>query len=65
VDAWALTQTGNGHTYSASAPHKRIDAIFVDRKVEVVSCRAVDDVPGVNIASDHLPVLAVLRAAAL
>jgi endonuclease/exonuclease/phosphatase family metal-dependent hydrolase len=64
VDAWALTETGSGLTYSASAPRKRIDAVFVDHQVEVVSCRAVDDVPGVRVASDHLPVLAVLRAAA-
>src|SRR5438270_4190740 len=64
VDAWEVTKTGSGLTYSASSPRKRIDAIFVDRKVEVLSCHAVDDVPGVNIASDHLPVLAVLRAPA-
>jgi endonuclease/exonuclease/phosphatase family metal-dependent hydrolase len=61
VDAWAVAETGDGHTYSASAPHKRIDGVFVDPAVEVVECRAVDDVPGVDIASDHLPVLAVLR----
>ena len=62
VDAWDLTKTGNGLTYSAASPRKRIDAVFVDRNVEVVECRAVDDVPGVERASDHLPVLAVLRS---
>src|SRR5947209_7855817 len=62
VDAWALTSTGSGFTYSASSPRKRIDGVFVGRDVEVVSCRVVDDVPGVKIASDHLPVLAVLRS---
>jgi endonuclease/exonuclease/phosphatase family metal-dependent hydrolase len=62
VDAWAVSSTGSGLTYSASSPRKRIDAVFVDSGVEVVSCRVVDDVPGVQVASDHLPVLAVLRA---
>jgi len=62
VDAWETTRTGNGLTYSASSPRKRIDAIFVDKGVEVLECRVVDDVPGVTVASDHLPVLAVLRA---
>ena len=62
VDAWSVTRTGSGLTYSASSPRKRIDAVFVDRDVEVVECRAVDDVPGVDIASDHLPVLTVLRS---
>ena len=62
VDAWEVTKTGSGLTYSASSPRKRIDAIFVDHDVEVVECRVVDDVPGVRAASDHLPLLAVLRA---
>jgi endonuclease/exonuclease/phosphatase family metal-dependent hydrolase len=61
VDAWAVARVGAGHTYSAASPHKRIDGIFVDRAVDVVECRAVDDVPGVATGSDHLPVLAVLR----
>jgi len=62
VDAWALEANGTGFTYSASSPRKRIDGVFVDSTVEVVSCRVVDDVPGVQVASDHLPVLAVLRS---
>src|SRR3954454_7138754 len=62
VDAWEVTKTGNGLTYSASSPRKRIDAVFVDKGVEVLECRVVDDVPGVTVASDPLPVLAVLRA---
>jgi len=62
VDAWAVTQTGSGFTFNASSPHKRIDGVFVDSSVEVLECRAVDDVPGVRVASDHLPLLAVLRA---
>lgn len=60
VDAWSVTGTGDGHTYSATSPHKRIDGIFVDRAIEVVECSVVD-APGVAVASDHLPLLAVLR----
>ena len=62
VDAWSVTGTGDGHTFNATSPHKRIDGIFVGSDVEVVECRAVDDLPGVKVASDHLPVLAVLRS---
>lgn len=61
TDAWAATATGHGNTYSATSPHKRIDGIFVSNDVEVVECRAVDDPPAVARASDHLPVLAVVR----
>jgi endonuclease/exonuclease/phosphatase family metal-dependent hydrolase len=62
TDAWATAGRGEGHTYSARSPHKRNDGIFVGSGVQVVECRAVDDVPGVQVASDHLPVLAVLRS---
>ena len=61
VDAWASAGSGDGHTYSARTPHKRIDGIFVSPDVEVLSCRSVDDVAGLTDASDHLPVLAELR----
>ena len=60
-DAYAVAPGGPGDTYHARRPTKRIDGVFADRQVEVVECRAVDDVPGVDVASDHLPVLAVLR----
>lgn len=60
-DAWAVEGTGAGDTYSARSPHKRIDGIFIGPAFEVIECRAVSDVPGVENASDHLPVLAVLR----
>lgn len=59
--ATALRDAGGGNTYSARSPHKRIDGIFVGSGFDVVECRAVDDVAGVQRASDHLPVLAVLR----
>lgn len=59
-DAYAVAPTGDGNTYSARHPHKRIDGIFVDPGVEVVSC-GVPVVAGTELASDHRPVLAVLR----
>ena len=59
VDA-AVAADGVADTFSAANPHKRIDGIFVDPAVTVLSCRVVDDVPGVRAASDHLPVLADL-----
>lgn len=59
-DAYAVAPSGEGDTYSAARPHKRIDAVFADPRIEVVSC-GVPDVPGTAVASDHRPVLAVLR----
>jgi endonuclease/exonuclease/phosphatase family metal-dependent hydrolase len=59
-DAFAVAGEGAGHTYSARNPHKRIDGIFADRRLEVVWCR-VPDVPGREQATDHLPVLAEIR----
>ncbi|MDQ1706487.1 MAG: hypothetical protein QOF18_2853 [Frankiaceae bacterium] len=60
-DAYAVGPGGPGDTYHARRPSKRIDAVFVDGGVEVIECHAVGDVDGVEVASDHLPVLAVLR----
>jgi endonuclease/exonuclease/phosphatase family metal-dependent hydrolase len=60
-DAFVVAPSGSANTYSATTPRKRIDGVFVDRRIEVVECRAVDDVPRLQVASDHLPVLAVLR----
>jgi endonuclease/exonuclease/phosphatase family metal-dependent hydrolase len=47
-------------TYSCANPRRRIDAIFVDPRVEVTSYRVVDT-PLARRASDHFPVLADLR----
>lgn len=60
-DAYVVAPNGPAETYSSTRPHKRIDGVFADKRLEVVECRAVHDVPGLDIASDHLPVLAVLR----
>lgn len=59
-DAYAAAPTGGESTYSAADPARRIDGVFVERGIEIVSC-GVPDVPGIERASDHRPVLAVLR----
>ena len=41
-------------------PHKRIDGVFVGPAVEVLACE-VPQAPKMELASDHRPVLAVLR----
>lgn len=59
-DCFAVAGDGDGSTSPAIEPRRRIDAIFADPAITVVSCEAVAS-PGVERASDHRPVLAVLR----
>ncbi len=56
--AW-LQDGGGGDTYSAKRPHKRIDAIFADPRLVFGSC-FVPSVAGIEVASDHRPLLAEL-----
>lgn len=58
-DAYAVAPVGRGETIPARAPDRRIDGIFVDPRLRVVSC-GVPDHPELARASDHRPVLAVL-----
>ena len=60
-DAWqaAGNDPAAGLTYRSDAPYERIDGIFADRRLQVLSCE-VPSVPEVAKASDHRPVLAVL-----
>lgn len=68
-DAFVVAPDGPGNTYNAKKdPYKRIDGVFVDPSVTVLGCHAVhgsgaEGVPveSVQAASDHTPVLAVLR----
>lgn len=65
-DCWATAPEGGEHTWTRSGPHRRIDAIFATKGIEVVSCGVPLDRPGVTendlrAATDHLPVLATLR----
>jgi endonuclease/exonuclease/phosphatase family metal-dependent hydrolase len=59
-DCFAVAGAGTGLTSPAASPTRRLDAIFASSSLSVVSCEAVD-VAGVAVASDHRPVLAVLR----
>jgi endonuclease/exonuclease/phosphatase family metal-dependent hydrolase len=59
-DAFAVAGSGPGLTSPATSPARRLDAIFASDRLEVVSCEAVE-AAGVVAASDHRPVLAVLR----
>jgi endonuclease/exonuclease/phosphatase family metal-dependent hydrolase len=62
-DGWAVAPWGGEFTSPVTAPAKRIDGIFASPGVEVVRC-GVPGVPELARASDHLPVLAVLRVPA-
>jgi len=59
-DAYLTAPQGDGLTSTAEHPRRRLDAIFVDKRLLVESC-GVPDVPGLVEASDHLPVLATVR----
>jgi endonuclease/exonuclease/phosphatase family metal-dependent hydrolase len=63
-DCFAIAGVGEGLTSPAVSPRRRLDAIFADRSVQVVSCEAVST-QGVETASDHRPVLAVLAQSRL
>lgn len=68
-DCWAVAPDGGEHTWTRTEPHRRIDAIFADKGIEVLGCGVPLDLPGVTeadlrAATDHLPVLATLRVPA-
>jgi len=50
----------SGPTFPAAGPEKRIDAAFATERIELVDYRVVD-LPGVEHASDHRPVLITVR----
>ncbi|MFV2083185.1 endonuclease/exonuclease/phosphatase family protein [Micromonospora sp. LOL_021] len=59
TDAAAAAGSGRAGTFPGRDPRRRIDAIFVDPRIEVAGCRVVDT-PAARRASDHLPVVADL-----
>jgi len=59
-DAFAVAGRGDGLTFRADAPYQRIDGVFAAPSVTVEACE-VPETPEVLRASDHRPVLAVLR----
>ncbi|HTW18989.1 MAG TPA: endonuclease/exonuclease/phosphatase family protein [Mycobacteriales bacterium] len=59
-DCFAVAGAGSGATAPARTPQRRIDAVFAGPAVDVVACEVLAP-PSATRASDHLPVLAVLR----
>ncbi len=58
VDSWLETGRGDGFTWPAVEPHKRIDWIWHTADLIAVRMEVVQ-----TLASDHLPVLAVIDTA--
>jgi endonuclease/exonuclease/phosphatase family metal-dependent hydrolase len=59
-DAWARAGVGDGNTYSARTPVRRIDAVFADRRLSVRSATVLDS-EDVRVGSDHRPLLVELE----
>lgn len=51
---------GSGPTFPAGAPDRRIDGVLASEGVEVVGYEVMN-VPGVEVASDHRPLLIAVR----
>ncbi|MFB7735948.1 endonuclease/exonuclease/phosphatase family protein [Streptomyces sp. NPDC056112] len=69
-DGWATAPWGAEDTWTSADPHRRIDAVFATRGVEVLGCGVPLGRSGVTeadlrAATDHLPVLAALRVPAV
>lgn len=65
-DCFAVAPRGGDETWPAGGAEKRIDAVFCSKEVAVVGAGVPEGVPGLleadlRVATDHLPVLAVLR----
>ena len=59
-DVYAAVGPGDGFTYSAKNPVRRIDGIFADARLRPVSAEVIDS-DDVRVASDHRPVLVELE----
>ncbi|GAB2803603.1 endonuclease/exonuclease/phosphatase family protein [Actinoallomurus bryophytorum] len=63
-DGYLVAPAGEGATYSSSAPRTRIDGVFADPGIEVLSCGVPDEpelLADYPDATDHRPILAELR----
>ena len=60
LDVWAAIGEGDGFTYSAHNPRRRIDGIFTDPGVVPISARVIDSTD-VRRGSDHRPVFVELE----
>ncbi|HEX8092363.1 endonuclease/exonuclease/phosphatase family protein [Jatrophihabitans sp.] len=56
TDAFAAAGIGDGLTYSAIAPVRRIDGVFADPRLQPTKAEAIDSAD-VRIASDHRPLV--------
>jgi endonuclease/exonuclease/phosphatase family metal-dependent hydrolase len=63
TDAFAAVGSGDGFTFTAANPTRRIDGIFAGLGLDVVSATVLDG-PDVHIASDHRPLLVEVRFSA-
>ncbi|GAT64933.1 endonuclease/exonuclease/phosphatase family protein [Planomonospora sp. ID91781] len=64
ADCYAVSPRGDGLTFPARNPGKRIDAVFAVAGVSVVSCGGIEADPAdLAAATDHLPVVAELDCA--
>lgn len=59
TDAWAAAGSGPGFTSNPKNPRRRIDAVFADPRLPVLSAELIDT-PDVVRASDHYPLLVEL-----
>ena len=55
-DAWVVAGSGDGLTFPADRPRRRIDGVLVDHRLVVTAARVVDD-DAVRRASDHCPLV--------
>jgi endonuclease/exonuclease/phosphatase family metal-dependent hydrolase len=63
-DGYVVAPAGQGETYSSSVPRTRIDGVFADSGIEVLSCGVPDEpelLADYPHATDHRPILAELR----
>jgi endonuclease/exonuclease/phosphatase family metal-dependent hydrolase len=64
ADAWMLAPVGVEFTSTGKNPYQRLDAVFVSRDIHVVRAGVPTDLVSqadTALATDHLPVLAVVR----
>ena len=64
ADAWTVAPMGAEFTSTGKNPYQRLDAVFVSRDIDVVRAGVPTDLVSqadTAVATDHLPVLAVVR----
>ncbi|MEU8270742.1 endonuclease/exonuclease/phosphatase family protein [Sphaerisporangium sp. NPDC049002] len=63
ADCYPLAPRGDGLTFTARAPGRRLDVVFAAAGLSVLSCGGVDAAAAdLQAATDHLPVVAELLA---